>query len=106
MFAVLGLSAFVPVLHGVSNNGWTTQNQRMSITYFVGLGLLNATGTAVYAARIPERWYPTTFDIFGSSHQIMHLLVICGAVSHAVGLLKAFDYWQLQKSSDPACVGR
>ena len=54
-FAVLGLSAFVPVLHGILLNGWQLQNQRMSITYFLGLGLLNGTGTVVYAMRIPER---------------------------------------------------
>ena len=31
---------------------------------------------------------------YGSSHQIMHVLVICGAFSHTIGLVQAFDYWQ------------
>ena len=105
MFGLLGLSAFVPVLHGIAINGWSLQNKQMSIGYFLGLGILNASGTAIYAARVPERWYPRRFDIYGSSHQIMHILVVCGAVSHAIGLIKAFDYWQLQKLSGNACIG-
>ena len=69
------------------------QNRRMSISYFLGLGILNGTGTAIYAARIPERWYPKAFDLYGASHQIMHVLVICGALSHGTGLVRALDYW-------------
>lgn len=103
MFGLLGLSAFVPVVHGIILNGWELQGQRMAITYFMGLGLLNATGTVIYAARVPEKWYPKTFDIYGSSHQIMHVLVICGALSHAIGLLKAFDYLNTRKSMGLAC---
>ena len=102
-FAVLGLSAFIPVVHSIIINGWELQNQRMSIAYFIGLGTLNATGTAIYAARIPERWYPKTFDIYGSSHQIMHIFVALGAYSHATGLVKAFDYWDTRKASGEVC---
>lgn len=102
-FAVLGLSAFIPVVHGMLLNGWEEQNRRMSITYFIGLGLLNGLGTAIYAMRVPERWSPKTFDVYGSSHQAMHILVACGAFSYAAGLLKAFDYWETQKAADHAC---
>lgn len=103
MFALLGLSAFVPVMHGILLNGWEVQNGRMAITYFLGLGLLNGTGTVIYAARVPEKWFPRTFDVYGSSHQIMHVLVACGALSHAIGLVKAFDYWDSMKSSGLTC---
>ena len=96
MYSFLGLSAFVPVAHGVLVNGWAMQNEQQSVTYFIGLGLLNFTGAAIYAARIPERWYPRAFDIYGSSHQIMHVLVMCGAWSWTQGLAKAFDYWHLR----------
>lgn len=102
-FAVLGLSAFIPVLHGIALNGWKIQNERMSVSYFIGLGLLNGTGTAIYALRMPERWYPRTFDLYGSSHQIMHILVELGALSHATGLLKSFDYWNDLKARGMAC---
>lgn len=97
MYFLLGLSIFVPAVFGVQQHGWKEQNGRMSLTYFLGLGVLNGTGTAIYTARIPERWFPKRFDIYGSSHQIMHVLVICGALSHTIGLVKAFDYWQEQQ---------
>ena len=103
MYSALGLSAFFPAAHGVILHGWDEQNQRMSLTYFGGLGLLNFTGAAIYAARIPERFFPGRFDVLGASHQIMHVLVMCGAVSHSVGLTKALDYWHRRKLSGQKC---
>lgn len=43
-------------------------------------------------ARVPERLSPGRFDLWGSSHQIFHVLVVLAAAVHLVGLLKAFDY--------------
>jgi len=43
-------------------------------------------------ARIPERFAPGRFDVFGSSHQIFHVLVLAAAVTHLVGLTKAFGF--------------
>lgn len=104
MYALLGLSAFIPITHGVVVNGWALQNQRQSISYFVGLGLLNGTGAAIYGVRIPERWYPKKYDISGSSHQIMHVLVMCGALCYSIGLGKAFGYWyDMEKRDGGAC---
>ena len=35
---------------------------------------------------------PGRFDVWGSSHQIFHVMVVLAAVSHFVGLLKAFEH--------------
>ena len=106
LYSALGVSAFIPAVHGVRMNGWETQNRSMSLGYFVGLGALNFSGAAVYAARVPERWAPGRFDVVGASHQIMHVLVICGAVSHSIGLARAFDYWNALKDKGNACTGQ
>ena len=45
-----------------------------------------------FQARWPERSWPGSFDIWGSSHQIFHVLVVMAAASHLYGLLKTFDY--------------
>ena len=46
---------------------------------FVGLHALAAgPGLAAYALRIPERWFPRRFDLFGASHQLWHLGVLAG----------------------------
>ena len=48
----------------------------------------------MYAVKFPERWYPRRFDLCGSSHQLMHILVVCGAACYSVGVLRAFEYAQ------------
>ena len=104
MYTLLGLSAFIPIAHGILDNGWKVQNERQAVSYFIGLGLLNGTGAAVYALRVPERWYPRTFDIVGSSHQIMHVLVMCGAFCYSIGLTRAFDYWRNRGVLGEVCM--
>ncbi|KAI0889842.1 HlyIII-domain-containing protein [Annulohypoxylon maeteangense] len=36
--------------------------------------------------------FPRTFDIWGSSHQLFHILILFAAASHLTGMIKAFDY--------------
>ena len=43
-------------------------------------------------SRFPESWKPARFDIWGSSHQIFHCLVVLGAVAHFHGLLTAYEW--------------
>lgn len=40
--------------------------------------------------RIPERFAPGRFDIWGSSHQIFHVAVLCAMYTHTIGLIQAF----------------
>lgn len=106
----MGLSAIVPVLHGLRIYGVAQLEKQIGLSWLVGQGVLYVAGAAIYAvsssnrltekscilmtcqARVPERWRPGSFDIFGSSHQIFHILVVLAAAVHLVGLLKAFDY--------------
>ena len=90
---MLGLSTFFSVAHGAHIYGFEDLNERASLSFFTGLGALNFTGATIYAARIPERWYPKRFDIWFSSHQIMHVLVVLGALSQERGLLRAMEWW-------------
>ena len=103
MYTLLGLSTFLPVLHGLAIYSFAELNRRMSLNYFFGLGLLNFTGAAIYAARVPERWFPVRFDIIGASHQIMHVLVVMGALSHERGLLTAMEWWSSDDGGRGLC---
>lgn len=47
--------------------------------------------TQCYQARWPERSFPGSFDIWGSSHQIFHMFVLLAAATHFYGMAKAFD---------------
>ncbi|KAI9831585.1 MAG: hypothetical protein M1819_004817 [Sarea resinae] len=92
MFVALGLSAVIPVLHGLDMYGVEGLEARMALFWVILQGSLYIIGAAIYAARIPERIRPGAFDVFGSSHQIFHFLVVAAAASHLIGLIKAFDY--------------
>ena len=110
MYAGLGLSFVIPIIHGITKFGWETQMWRMSLDWMALMTTFNFTGGALYAMRVsdsqwkergwairrlirlqvPEKWYPYRFDVWGSSHQIMHCLVVCAGIAHLFGLLRAF----------------
>ncbi|ORY15640.1 hemolysin-III related-domain-containing protein, partial [Clohesyomyces aquaticus] len=92
MYSSLRLSFIVPIAHGVILFGWEVQLLRMSLDWIGVMTTCNLTGAVLYAARIPEKWYPRRFDIWGSSHQIMHCLVVGAGIAHLFGLLRSFDY--------------
>jgi len=96
MFSSLGLSAVVFIAHGLLIYGWEAQRRRMSLNWMALMAALNLIGAATYAGRVPERWYPRKHDIYGSSHQILHILVIFAGLVHMFGLLSAFDYLHTQ----------
>ncbi|KAK5125781.1 hypothetical protein LTR85_012057 [Meristemomyces frigidus] len=105
MFVAMGLSAVVPVLHGVRMFGVAQLERQMGLSWVVGQGVTYITGAAIYAARVPERWRPGEFDIWGSSHQIFHVLVVFAAGAHLIGLLKAFDYEHTYRSGVLSAYG-
>lgn len=93
MYCFLGASLFAPVVHGLLIFGSELQ-PIMGLTSFLALVLINFFGAAVYAARIPERWYPRTFDLLGQSHNWMHVLVLTGALVRLKGLHDTAGVWQ------------
>lgn len=40
--------------------------------------------------RTPERFAPGKFDIWGSSHQIFHVAILCAMYTHVIALTDAF----------------
>jgi adiponectin receptor len=92
MFVGMGLSAVFPVIHGSQMYGVEQMTRQIGLRWLLLQGFLYILGAGIYAARVPERLRPGKFDIVGSSHQIFHVLVVCAAVAHLTGLLKAFDY--------------
>ena len=92
MYAGLGLSAVVFVVHGILLHGWTVQNRRMSLDWMGLMALFNLTGAVIYAARVPEKLRPLKYDIYGSSHQVLHVAVVLAGLAHMFGLFRAFDH--------------
>ena len=92
IYASLGLLAMAFITHGLLIHGWEIQNHRMSLIYIFITVMLNLLGAVIYTARIPERWDPLRYDIYGCSHQIFHFIVVFAGLIHMFGLLSAFDY--------------
>ncbi|CAK1365688.1 unnamed protein product [Cercospora beticola] len=89
-YARFGLSSIIFVIHGLLLYGWELQRTRMSLKFMGWMGVTNLLGAAVYTARIPERWVRYKFDMFGASHQILHVAVMVAAWIHFEGLVAAF----------------
>lgn len=53
MFVAMGLSAVVPVLHGLSIYGWEQLNRQMSLLWVILQGFLYVLGAGLYAVRKP-----------------------------------------------------
>ncbi|KAB8212954.1 hemolysin-III channel protein Izh2 [Aspergillus novoparasiticus] len=75
-FVGTGLSGVAPLTHGVELFGLAQMLKHLGMAYYLGEGLLLILGAIFYTLRIPELWRPGKFDIFGSSHQIFHVLVV------------------------------
>ena len=56
MYAGLGLSALIFIIHGLVLHGWEIQNRRMSLNWMGLMAGLNLTGAAAYAVRVGFPW--------------------------------------------------
>lgn len=93
VFIALGLSAIFPVTHILAMYGHETVSRTMGLHYLVAGGVLYIVGACMYMARIPERFSPGTFDIFGASHQIFHILILFAAFCHYISIRRAHVFW-------------
>ncbi|KAM0854021.1 hypothetical protein ACQ4PT_050691 [Festuca glaucescens] len=84
LFSLMGVSGFVPVAHKLVLYGGR-QEAVVTAGFEALMGALYGLGAAVYALRVPERWFPGRFDLVGHSHQLFHLFVIAGAYAHYLG---------------------
>jgi adiponectin receptor len=81
LFACMAASGLVPIVHKLLVFG-ARPEAVLTTGYEVAMGAFYLAGVVVYGARVPERWMPGKFDLFGHSHQLFHALVIAGAYTH------------------------
>lgn len=93
LFLCLGLSAAIPIFHLLlfksSIRGF--EGLPRLVFWYIG-GISYVSGALMYIKRIPERFFPGLFDLFGSSHQIFHCLIVVGVITHYLGCLDAYYY--------------
>ncbi|KAI5454357.1 hypothetical protein NCC49_004412 [Naganishia albida] len=81
-FIALGLSAILPLTHLIIFKGWEWAMREGGLGGLAGGGAFYILGAVLYAARFPERLFPGTFDMVGSSHQIFHCCVLVASWCH------------------------
>uniref|UniRef100_A0A2K6F745 Adiponectin receptor 2 n=1 Tax=Propithecus coquereli TaxID=379532 RepID=A0A2K6F745_PROCO len=86
VFLGLGLSGIIPTLHYVISEGFLKAATIGQIGWLLLMASLYITGAALYAARIPERFFPGKCDIWFHSHQLFHIFVVAGAFVHFHGV--------------------
>lgn len=104
-YCAFGVSLFLPMAHGGVKFGLDGLSERMHLESCIGVGVINFSGAAVYAARVPERWFPGTFDLLGQSHNWMHVIVYTGALVRLSGLLVVCERWQEESIHFEFCDG-
>ncbi|XP_045672803.1 adiponectin receptor protein 1 isoform X2 [Phyllostomus hastatus] len=94
VFLGLGLSGVVPTMHFTIAEGFVKATTVGQMGWFFLMAVMYITGAGLYAARIPERFFPGKFDIWFQSHQIFHVLVVAAAFIHFYGVsnLQEFRY--------------
>ncbi|KAI1660414.1 HlyIII-domain-containing protein [Daldinia decipiens] len=91
-FVCTGFSGLAPIIHGIVMFGFAQMMKQSGLPYYLAEGGLFLIGAIVYATRFPESISPGLFDIYGSSHQIFHVLVVLATGVHLAGVLDALDY--------------
>ncbi|XP_074274020.1 heptahelical transmembrane protein 1-like [Silene latifolia] len=91
LFVCMGLFGLIPAIHACVLN-WTNPRRNLTLAYEGGMALSYLIGTGFYVSRIPERWKPGWFDLVGHSHQIFHVFVVMGALTHYGAALVLMEY--------------
>lgn len=79
VFMTLGLISVFPGVHFITFESFRTP-ATSSITWMLTMAVCYLLGGLVYAAKIPERYFPGKFDIVFQSHQILHVAVVGGVL--------------------------
>lgn len=103
-FVATALTGFAPIGHGLYLYGWEEMWVRSGMPYYFLEGAIYAAGAFVFVTRVPESIWPGKFDIWWSSHQIWHLLVVTAAATHMYGVWQAFawNYEHVRTCAVPA----
>ena len=91
-FTCTGLSGFAPLGHGTLIYGLPKMWVASGMPYYLLEGLIFLIGVTLYILKFPESIKPGYFDIWGSSHNLFHVLVVVATIVHLMGVWDAFKY--------------
>ncbi len=92
LFLIFGVSAGLPVIHLklFDVNGFVLEDYNFGLWFLGGISYI--IGALIYILKVPERFFPGRFCLYGNSHQIFHIGVLIGVFSHYIGCIQAYYY--------------
>lgn len=82
----LGLSGIVPTMHFTIEEGFVKATTVGQMGWFYLMGAMYITGAGLYAARIPERYFPGKCDIWVSAFFFLQDLHFTFTLNYAYSL--------------------
>ena len=92
MFVSFGLYGVVPGVHIYLRDGYALACDAFALWGILMMAAIYIGGGALYACRIPERFWPGAFDVWASSHQLFHVCVVIASLVHYNALLRMVKY--------------
>jgi adiponectin receptor len=96
-FIACGVVGGLPLFHSLWRSGLPTaapMEREAAWRAVYGTALMGAqyvVGAVLYAARVPERWAPGRYDLFGS-HAVFHILVVTAVWTHWTTAAALFEW--------------
>ncbi|XP_075243087.1 uncharacterized protein LOC142337618 [Convolutriloba macropyga] len=100
LYIFLGLSALVPAVHFIAMYGVERSFYEASFGWMILMAILYISGACLYALRIPERFFPGKFDLWGHSHQIFHVFVVIAIFVHYYGVDQVATFRVLNRNCE------
>lgn len=86
---IFTISLSIPTFHFfISASPKVFENMWQALVSLISFATI---GFLFFNLRIPERWFPKTFDIIGYSHQWWHLFAVIGALSYCYWLDRTIE---------------
>lgn len=94
LFIALAMSSMIPIFHACGRVGIANAWEECQLKWIVIMAFSYLFGTYLYATQTPEVKIPGKFDLIGCSHNIFHVFVVGGVMSHLVGVTNLRDLRQ------------
>ncbi|KAK6514391.1 hypothetical protein TWF506_008786 [Arthrobotrys conoides] len=91
-FSILAISAMLPIFHAVGTLGWDRACAEIGAQWYLAEGLGLLVGVCLFVGRMPERFWPGKFDVWGHSHQLFHTFAVAGTGFHLAALVAGYNY--------------
>ncbi|CAJ0580265.1 unnamed protein product, partial [Mesorhabditis spiculigera] len=86
VFVAMGLSSIFPAIHFFITDGFWVMWREAALMWLLIMAFFYLSGAALYATRVPERFFPGHCDYWFQSHQLFHTFVVLAAFVHYYGM--------------------